>query len=60
METSEHTFPVPETEAHKLDELKEELQNTPSESIRLYPVLSVIASLFLGFFIVKWIKQGRA
>ena len=58
MEIPTHTFPVPEPEAHKLDDVRAALHQKPAFSkaedfVRAYPWRAMGIAFGLGFIVAK-------
>jgi len=61
MEPQSHTFPVPEPEAHKLDEVTETLRREPAltkveDLVRTYPWRALGIAFAVGFVTAKLIR----
>jgi hypothetical protein len=66
MNTEAHTFPMPEIEAHKLDELEEQLHENPTLAvtalnwIKENAVASTAAAVVAGYLFSRWFRKRRS
>jgi len=62
MNIAEHTFPLPEIEAHKLDEVKEDLRQQPAivrakDYLRANPWWKLVFACVAGALAGAWFKN---